>query len=127
MQFNKSEKIDSVSTDQTKSGFRILTVLAIAGFSIMSYFLVLAINHGNLAIEGPNLLNMPWGFLSLIDIYTGLILISYWVLWRENNFYKSIPWIILLLFLGNMATCMYVLKCLLESKGEPSIFFQGKN
>ncbi|NNE37007.1 MAG: DUF1475 family protein [Gammaproteobacteria bacterium] len=92
----------------------------------MGYFILLAISHGNLAVEGPLLLDMPWGFLSLVDIYTGLIVISYWVAWRENSIFKSLPWIIMLMFLGNMGTCLYMLKCLIESRGNPAIFFQGK-
>ena len=125
MQLSKSIKIQTVSENENKISYRILLMLILSGILVMGYFIFLAVNHGSLAIEGPNLVDMPWGFLSLIDIYTGLILISYWIVWREKNFFRSSPWIILLMVLGNMGTCMYLLKCLIESRGEPTIFFQG--
>ena len=72
-----------MTANKFSQSYRILLVLALTGLTIMGYFLYLAVIHGNLASEGPHLVDMPWGFLSLIDIYTGLILISYWVYWRS--------------------------------------------
>jgi hypothetical protein len=106
--------------------FRLLVALVLSGVLVMGYFLLLAIEHGNLAVEGPLLLEMPWGFLSLVDIYTGLGLVSCWIIWRENNLFISLSWVALILVLGNMGTCIYVLKCLRESKGNSSMFFMGE-
>jgi magnesium-transporting ATPase (P-type) len=108
------------------AAYRILTLIILTGIAIMAYFLFLAIEYGNLAQEGKLLLKMPWGMLSLIDIYTGLLLFSYWIIWREKHLLVSLPWVALLLILGNMGTCLYLLKCLSESKDSPAIFLMGK-
>jgi len=123
-----SQPTHNVMDSQKKSflSFRLLVALVLSGVLVMGYFLLLAIEHGNLAVEGPLLLEMPWGFLSLVDIYTGLGLVSCWIIWRENNLFISLSWVALILVLGNMGTCIYVLKCLRESKGNSSMFFMGK-
>lgn len=126
MQVSQSSSKDIAPPRKSLASFQILVMLVLSGILVMSYFLFLAIEHGNLSVEGRLLMEMPWGFLSLVDIYTGLTLISCWIVWRENYSLISLSWVGLILLLGNMGTCIYLLKCLHESKVNSSIFFMGK-
>ena len=61
---------------------RLLAVVACIGFVLMSATIIYALLFGDLMVEGPVLADMPWGLVSLVDIYLGLLLFSLWVIWR---------------------------------------------
>lgn len=91
----------------------------------MSLFLMDAISTGHLLMEGRALLAMPWGRMSLVDIYTGLLLFCCWIGWREQNKYVAIFWMLMLLVLGNLASCLYVLMALYQAHGRTEVFVHG--
>ena len=69
---------------------------------------------------------LPWGVVSLVDLYSGFILIGIWIIYKENSL-PAIFWIIFLIFLGNLTTAIYVIYSLNNAKGDIKKFFLGKN
>jgi len=69
---------------------------------------------------------LPWGTVSLVDLYTGFIFICFWIFYKEKMF-NAIIWSIFMMVLGNLTTAVYVLYSLNTSKGDMKKFFMGKN
>ena len=70
--------------------------------------------------------SLPWGIVSLVDLYAGFIFIGIWIVFKENIF-NSIVWIFFLAILGNLTTAIYILYSLKDSNGDINKFFMGKN
>ena len=49
---------------------------------------------GDLRVEGAALLDMPWGVVSLVEIYVGMVLFAGWVLWREASAVRASSWLV---------------------------------
>jgi len=77
-----------------------------------------AFNRGDIAEELALITSLPWGIVTLIDVYVGFILVSLWILWREGALIRALPWIILIMILGNIISCIYVLLALYRSTYE---------
>ena len=97
------------------------------GFGIMLVSIVYAVLNGDLSVEGPLLADMPWGRVSLVDIYLGLLLLSFWVLWREKFSFTGVCWAALIITLGNMVSCLYILKSLQQAQWNMNRFWLGKH
>ncbi len=106
---------------------RLLAICAVIGFFIMFGTIVHAMVNGDLSQEGSHLMAMPWGIVSLVDIYLGLLLFSIWIMWREQCSVSGVFWVLLVLSLGNLMSCLYILKVVLESKGSAERFWFGKS
>jgi len=52
--------------------------------------------------------NEPWFRTTLVDFYDNIAIISFWVVYKENNWLKSFLWIIAFIVLGSIATGLYV-------------------
>ena len=70
--------------------------------------------------------SLPWGIVSLVDLYAGFILIGIWILYKEKAL-SALIWIFFLMILGNLTTAIYVIYSLNKSKGNISKFFMGEN
>ena len=70
--------------------------------------------------------SLPWGIVSLVDLYGGFILIGIWISYKEK-WLSALIWIFFLMILGNLTTAIYVIYSLNKSKGNISKFFMGKN
>ena len=70
--------------------------------------------------------SLPWGIVSLVDLYAGFILIGIWISYKEK-WLSALMWIFFLMILGNLTTAIYVIYSLNKSKGNISKFFMGKN
>ncbi|MCA9297814.1 MAG: DUF1475 family protein [Phycisphaerales bacterium] len=66
------------------------------------------------------LLDFPWFVVSLVDVYVGFILFGIWIAMRESRVAASV-WILLILTLGNVISCVYVLRAIAlhRSRGVP--------
>lgn len=102
-------------------GISLLGILAMTG--VISW----AFLYGDFASEGSKLLSMPWGIVSLIDLYVGFILFSLWIIYREKTIASSIIWTILMLTLGFFTGSLYVFIALQKSGGNWKRFWQGKH
>jgi hypothetical protein len=94
---------------------------AIAMLVVISYGFIV----GDFGGEGRQLLGMPWGIVSLVDLYVGFLLFSVWILFREGSSLRSWIWIGLVMVLGSLTICLYVLAALRASRGDWSLFFLG--
>ena len=70
--------------------------------------------------------SLPWGIVSLVDLYGGFILIGIRISYKEKGL-SALIWIFFLMILGNLTTAIYVIYSLNKSKGNISKFFMGKN
>lgn len=106
---------------------RVIVIAASTGFALMCGCVIHAMIYGSLLREGPILVDMPWGLVSLVDIYLGLILFSFWVLWREKLSLTGFCWTVSIISLGNMLSCVYILKACREAQGNMMVFWLGRN
>jgi len=104
-----------------------LTVLAGLGVLAMIAAIIFAFLSGDFAREGRQLLSMPWGVTSLVDLYVGFVLFCAWILFRQGNTAGAWLWIILVLTLGALAICLYILSLLRSSAGDWQHFFMGRH
>jgi hypothetical protein len=104
---------------------RIVKVMALIGWLAMTAAIGHAFINGNFSAEGDVLLGLPWGVVSLVDLYVGFILFSGWIIYRERSWPIKIIWIVLMLTLGNWTAALYVLLAALRSGDDWHKFWLG--
>ena len=105
---------------------KIAKIIALLGLLAMTGILIFGFSVGNFGVEGAKLLAMPWGIVSLVDLYTGFILFSGWIVFREKALLPSIVWVLLMLTLGFWAGALYTLIALQTSGNDWKRFWLGK-
>ena len=105
---------------------RVAKVVALLGLLAMSAVLVYGFVVGDFAGEGNVLLSMPWGIVSLVDLYVGFTLFSGWIIYREKSFVRSVIWVILMMVLGFFTASLYTLIALQTSGGDWKRFWMGR-
>ena len=100
--------------------------IALLGTLAMGAALLYGFAVGDFAKEGDDLLSMPWGIVSLVDVYVGLVLFSGWIVFRENSLTRCLPWVVMLMVLGFFAASLYTLIALQTSAGDWRRFWMGK-
>lgn len=101
-------------------------VIGLTGACIMLIAIAYGAARGDFGSEGRTLVGMPWGIVSLVDVYIGLMLFSAWVCRREGSRIVLGAWIMAFIAVGNLATCCYVLKAAIDSRGDQRSFWLGK-
>jgi cytochrome bd-type quinol oxidase subunit 2 len=104
---------------------KIATAIAIVGLAAMTAVLGYAFSNGDFSAEGARLTAMPWGIVSLVDLYVGFALFSCWIVFREQAWLPSIVWVILMMVLGFWAGALYTLLALRASRGDWHRFWLG--
>ena len=105
---------------------KIAKIVALLGMLAMGGILIYGFTVGDFAGEGGVLLSMPWGIVSLVDVYVGFILFSGWIVYREKSLLRSIVWVLLVMVLGNFTASLYTLIALLTSGGDWKRFWMGR-
>jgi hypothetical protein len=105
---------------------KLAKTIALLGLIAMSAVLVYAFTTGNLGEEGSVLLSMPWGIVSLVDLYVGFVLFSGWIVYREKALVPSIIWVVLMMVLGFFTASLYVFVALQTSGGDWRRFWMGR-
>ena len=105
---------------------KIAKTIALAGWLAMTAILIYGFTVGNFSVEGAKLLAMPWGIVSLVDLYVGFVLFSGWIVFREKALLPSIIWVILMMVLGFWAGALYTFLALQSSRGDWKRFWYGK-
>jgi hypothetical protein len=100
-------------------------LFAIGAF-IMFAVIVYGFVVGDLIGEASVLFRHPWFQVSMADLYTGLFLFSGWIGFRERSRTRTTIWILLLILLGNLATCIYALTAAIQSRGNWRAFWLGQ-
>ena len=101
--------------------------VALLGILAMGGILIYGFTVGDFGGEGKVLLSMPWGIVSLVDVYVGFILFSGWIVYREKSLIRSIVWVLLVMILGNFTASLYTLIALLTSGGDWERFWMGNH
>jgi hypothetical protein len=104
---------------------RFAKLISLLGLVAMSTVLVYGFTSGDFFSEGAQLLQMPWGIVSLVDLYVGFILFSGWILYRERTWVRSLVWIVLMMVLGFFTASLYTFLALQSSGGDWQKFWMG--
>ena len=104
---------------------KIAKVIALLGLLAMTAVLIYGFTAGDFAEEGKQLLSMPWGIVSLVDLYVGFFLFSGWIVYREESAVRSVVWVVLVMVLGFWTASLYALIALQTSGGDWQRFWMG--
>jgi len=89
-----------------------ITVLKIV-FTIiliwMCYVVVSTSMKSNLFKEWDFLGSIPWMRATLWDFYANVFVIYLWILYKETSVLPKFVWLILMICLGSIASCIYIL------------------
>jgi hypothetical protein len=105
---------------------RYAKILGWACFAAMAGSLVYAFGRGDFRGEGGQIIRMPWGIVALADAYVGFSMFSGWVVYREKSLLRSGPWVAAFMFLGNIASAVYLLLAISASNGDWKRFWLGR-
>ena len=101
--------------------------ISLLGVLAMTIVLIYGFTVGDFSGEGSQLISMPWGIVSLVDLYTGFILFSMWIIYREKSLPIAIAWAVAMMVLGFFAGALYTLVNLYTSNGDWHKFWLGKH
>jgi hypothetical protein len=104
---------------------KIAKAIALLGIAAMTAVLVYGFTIGDFSGEGSQLLAMPWGIVSLVDLYVGFTLFSGWIIYRERSPLRSVIWVILMMVLGFFTASLYAFIALQTSRGDWQRFWMG--
>jgi hypothetical protein len=104
---------------------KLAKVIALIGLLAMTGVLIYGFTVGDFSGEGSKLLAMPWGIVSLVDLYVGFGLFSCWIVFREKSLVPSVVWVVLMMVLGFWAGALYAFLALQGSGGDWRKFWHG--
>ncbi len=105
---------------------KVAKIIALLGVLAMTIVLVYGFTVGDFNAEGSQLLSMPWGIVSLVDLYVGFILFSGWIVYREKSLARSVIWVVLMMVLGFFTASLYTFIALQTSGGDWRRFWMGR-
>jgi hypothetical protein len=104
---------------------KVAKIVALLGALAMAAALIYGFSAGDFGGEGQVLLGMPWGIVSLVDLYVGFVLFSCWIVYREKSLVRSLIWVVLMMVLGSLTASVYALIALFTSRGDWERFWLG--
>ncbi len=102
-------------------------ILSALGLLAMTVVLFYGFTAGDFFAEGDVLTSMPWGIVSLVDLYTGFALFAAWIFYREKSLLAAALWTLGMLTLGFWAGSLYTLLTAFNSDGDWRKFWLGKH
>ncbi len=98
-------------------------------FVWMCYVVISTSLQSNLFKEWDFLGGIPWMRATLWDFYANVVVIYIWVCYKEKGIMLKLIWLILLVALGSIASCAYVLIQLFKLKPSEGLkeFFSKQN
>ena len=98
-------------------------------FVWMCYVVISTSIKSNLFAQWDFLGSIPWMRATLWDFYANVTAIFLWVCYKEKSIFLKIVWLILLVALGSIATCAFILIQLFRLKPDEGLkeFFSNKN
>lgn len=106
---------------------KLAKTISALGILAMTTVLIYGFTVGDFFSEGSQLASMPWGIVSLVDLYTGFTLFSAWIIYREKSLPVAILWTIAMMVLGFFAGSLYAFLALQSSNGDWRKFWLGKH
>lgn len=104
---------------------KIIQIVSFLGILAMGLALGYGFTVGDFARDGALIIENPWGIVSLVDLYTGFILFSCWIVLREKNVLITILWVIAMMVLGFLTASVYIFVVAIQSQGDWATFFMG--
>jgi hypothetical protein len=104
---------------------RLAKIIAFLGMLAMGSALVYGFTQGSLSADGRILMSIPWGIVSLVDVYVGFTLFSGWIVFREKSLVVAILWAVSIMVLGFFMASLYALLALQRSGGNWRRFWMG--
>jgi hypothetical protein len=104
---------------------KIAKIIAIVCTLVMIGGLLNGFINGNFFEDGAQLMDNPWGVMSLIDLYVGFTLFAMWIAFRESSILSAVIWIVLLMIFGFLISSIYIWIQLNKSEGDWLEFFLG--
>ena len=102
-------------------------IISLLGILAMTSVLIYGFTVGDFFGEGSRLMSMPWGIVSLVDLYTGFTLFSAWIIYRERSLPVAVLWTIAMMTLGFFAGSLYAFIALQNSGDDWRTFWLGKH
>ena len=99
---------------------------------LISYFITVSMAgviiwaQGEVSIFDSPIPGMPWGIVSLVDLYSGFILFSIWIFYKENVI-PAVLWTFFVMILGSFTIALYIIYSIRNSDGSVQKFFMGQN
>ena len=91
---------------------KLAKTISILGMLAMTAVLIYGFTVGDFFSEGSKLFAMPWGIVSLVDLYTGFTLFSAWIIYREKSLPVAIVWTVAMMtMVSSLAVFMPSLLC----------------
>ncbi len=106
---------------------KLAKTISILGMLAMTAVLIYGFTVGDFFGEGSKLFAMPWGIVSLVDLYTGFTLFSAWIIYREKSLPIAILWTVAMMTLGFFAGSLYAFLALQNSGDDWRKFWLGKH
>ena len=106
---------------------KIAKIVSSLGMLAMTAVLIYGFTVGDFFGEGSKLFAMPWGIVSLVDLYTGFTLFSAWIIYREKSLPVAILWTAAMMTLGFFAGSLYAFITLQNSHDDWRKFWLGKH
>lgn len=103
----------------------VLQAGAALGAVLMATVIFRACALGDGSAQLDSLLTMPWGIVSLVDLYVGFTIFSGWVWYREARSSVAAAWTAAMMGLGFFAGSLYVLLALRSCGGDWTRFWLG--
>ena len=104
---------------------KVAKIVLITCIVVMIVGIGMAMSTGDFLTEGAILTELAWGRLTLLDLYVGFLLFGSCIVYREEHRWVSIPWVLSLLLLGNLAAGIYALQALVRARGSWAVFWMG--
>lgn len=105
---------------------RPLRVLVWLGLVVMGAVLIYALRYGYVWSQLTAIGSIPWGQVVFVDLYLGFALFGAWIVWRETAGLAAALWIVALLALGNLVSCIYILHALAQGRHDGQRFWHGQ-
>ena len=99
-----------------------LVILTIIMGAALAYGFIV----GDFWKDGGELMENPWGVVSLFDVYVGFFFFIGWIAYRECCPGMTIVWAIAICLGGNVVAGIYAIIALLKCKGDAKLFFLGE-
>ena len=99
---------------------------------IISYFITVSMvgvivwAQGEVSIFESPIAGMPWGVVSLVDLYSGFTLFSIVIFYKERIL-PAVVWTFFVMTLGSFTIALYIIYSIRNSDGNIQKFFMGQN
>ncbi len=104
-----------------------IRILSLVGLLCITAILIFAFTRGDFFSDGSKLLSLPWGIVSLVDLYVGFSLFSIWIIYREKSLVTALIWVFFMLTLGFFTGSLYMFTLTFSSQGDWKTFWLGKH